>query len=362
LPATLAAKGIGAANAAAARDRALSSRRVDPRREFLVALHGCAGAQSRGLSRSLGGAIVARMSDRSRRDEPPPGASFETPRALSPEVQAELDRYFRDTEEGRAELARFFRESPDGQACMQEHFSATPQRRAELEQHFKHAPDGIARLQDHLRHTPGGDAELRASIVQEVRREQPAFLAAVRADAAVYESLMLTPLRIRTGIDLLRQVLRLAWQSDAFCCQILYRMRVSCFVRGVPILPTILHRLCVMMSQIDIGNNVLLEPGVYIPHGKVVIDGIVRIGAGTMITPWVTLGLTTTIAGPSVGRDCMIGTGAKILGPVQIGDRARIAANAVVVSDVPAHTTVAGAPAKIVRDRRSDGELDPASH
>jgi len=113
-----------------------------------------------------------------------------------------------------------------------------------------------------------------------------------------------------------------------------------------------------IMSQIEIGSHVVLEPGVYIPHGKVVMDGIVRVGSGTMITPWVTLGLTSTIEGPTIGRDCMIGTGAKILGPVRIGDGARIAANAVVVSDVPAHTTVAGAPAKVVRDRRSEGGID----
>lgn len=301
------------------------------------------------------------MSDRSRRDEPQPGASFETPRAPSPEVQAELDRYFRDTEEGRAELARIFRESPEGQACMREHFDASPQARAELEQHFKYERDGVARLQEHLWEKPGGEAELRAAIAEEAGRQQPAFLAALRADAALYDGAMLRQVRVRSGIDLLRQVLRLAWESNAFCCQLLYRLRVRLFLRGVPILPTILHRLCVIMSQIEIGTHVVLEPGVYIPHGKVVMDGIVRVGSGTMITPWVTLGLTTTIEGPTIGRDCMIGTGAKILGPVQIGDRARVAANAVVVSDVPAHTTVAGAPAKIVRDRRSDREVGPGS-
>ena len=298
------------------------------------------------------------MSDRSRRDEPKRGRHFETPR-VSPDVQAQLDHYFRDTEEGRAELARFFRESAQGQTCMREHFDASPKARTELEQHLKYEPDGVARLREHLCDNPGREAELRAAIAQEGVSQQPAFLAAVRADAAVYDGAMLRLVSVRSGIGLLRQELRLAWERDAFCSQLLYRLRVRLFVRGVPILPTILDRLCMIMSQIEIGSDVVLEPGVYIPHGKVVMDGIVRVGSGTMITPWVTLGLTSTIEGPTIGRDCMIGTGAKILGPVRIGDGARIAANAVVVSDVPAHTTVAGAPAKVVRDRRSEGGVDP---
>jgi serine O-acetyltransferase len=106
-----------------------------------------------------------------------------------------------------------------------------------------------------------------------------------------------------------------------------------------------------MLWQLDVGKNTLLEPGVYIPHGKVVMDGMIRVGRGTTITPWVTLGLTTSIQGPSIGREVLIGTGAKILGAIEVGDRARIAANSVVLTDVPPGATVAGAPAKVVRVR-----------
>jgi serine O-acetyltransferase len=89
------------------------------------------------------------------------------------------------------------------------------------------------------------------------------------------------------------------------------------------------------------------------------MDGIVRVGRGTMITPWVTLGLTTSIVGPTIGHSVLIGTGAKVLGPIQIGKHARIGANAVVLTDVPPETTVAGAPAKVVRDRRTDPGVAP---
>jgi serine O-acetyltransferase len=300
-------------------------------------------------------AIVSRMWNRlfrkrTKRQRP---SSTEAAYVPTPEESASLERYFRETPEGRAELTRYLRESPDGRARMEQHFKATPQGRASLEEHFRTTPEERACLEHHIRAKPGGEAELREAIADEIRRQQPTLLETLRGDTAAYASLMLKPLQFKTGLELLRETARLSWENDAFFSLLLYRVRVRLYVRGVPVLPTLLHRLCVLLGQIDIGKHVLIEPGVYIPHGKVVIDGIVRIGRGTMITPWVTLGLTTAIEGPSIGRNVLIGTGAKILGPLEIGERARIAANAVVLTDVPPDTTVAGAPAKVVRDRRS---------
>jgi serine O-acetyltransferase len=63
----------------------------------------------------------------------------------------------------------------------------------------------------------------------------------------------------------------------------------------------------------------------------------------------VTIGLLAgQLQGPTIGRQVSIGTGAKILGPVRIGNGAKIGANAVVVHDVPARATAVGVPAKIV--------------
>jgi serine acetyltransferase len=280
----------------------------------------------------------------------------EPAREPTPEQRAELERYFRDTAEGRAELAHYFEESPEGRDFLGRHLNATAQGRIDLERHFKTVAAGRARLQEHFRVSPSSETELRESIAAEVYRQQPRFCEALRADAAAYASLMLRPPQLKSGLALLREVVRLSFRKDAFICMLLYRLRVRLYVWGVPILPTVLHHVCVMLGQIDIGDHVLVEPGVYIPHGKVVMDGIVRVGRGTMLTPWVTLGLNTGIEGPTLGANVLVGTGAKILGPVQIGEAARIAANAVVLTDVPPRTTVAGAPAKIVRDRRSDSE------
>ena len=53
--------------------------------------------------------------------------------------------------------------------------------------------------------------------------------------------------------------------------------------------------------------------------------------------------------GPNIGRNCIIGAGAVILGDITIGDNVKIGANAVVLKDVPANCTVVGVPAKIVK-------------
>jgi serine O-acetyltransferase len=274
-----------------------------------------------------------------------------------PDAQAgerdRLHRYFTETAEGRAALAQYFG-SPAGRAYFEAHLDDTPQGRAELQEHFRSTPEALADLQVHIRRQPTRQMALRESIAAEIRQEQPRFVAALQGDCAVFASSVMGPSHLENGLALLRRAVRLAWQSDAFFWMLLYRIRMRLHVHGVPVLPTLLHRLCILLGQVEIGAHVLIEPGVYIPHGKVVADGMVRIGSGTMMMPWVTLGLiATTVQGPSIGRDVLIGTGAKVLGPITIGDRARIGANAVVLSDVPPDTTVAGVPARVVRDRRA---------
>ena len=152
----------------------------------------------------------------------------------------------------------------------------------------------------------------------------------------------------RSRRDAAAQLFRLAWASDAFLAQALYRAKARMQALGVPLLPRVAHRLAMSLAQVSIGDPVVVEPGVYIIHGQVVIDGTVEVGSGTTIAPWVTIGLRAgDYQGATVGRNVSIGTGAKIIGRVRIGEGATIGANAVVVSDVAAGATVVGVPARV---------------
>lgn len=147
--------------------------------------------------------------------------------------------------------------------------------------------------------------------------------------------------------ELVAETVRLTWASDAFAGQLFYRTRVALLRRGVPVLPQILHHLSLSTCQVCIGDPVVVQPGMYLPHGQVVVDGYTDVGAGVVIFPWTTLGLKAgNFQGPSIGNGAHVGTGAKVIGPVNVGQHARIGANAVVVDSVPDGAVVAGVPAK----------------
>jgi serine O-acetyltransferase len=144
-------------------------------------------------------------------------------------------------------------------------------------------------------------------------------------------------------------MLRLSLVSDAFLAQALYRGKARLQARGVPLLPRLLHRLAMVLAQVSIGDPVVMAPGVYLVHGQVVVDGLVEIHSGVVISPFVTIGLREgDVRGPIVHEGVRIGTGAKLIGPITIGPRALIGAGAVVVDDVPAKATVVGVPARVV--------------
>jgi serine O-acetyltransferase len=148
-------------------------------------------------------------------------------------------------------------------------------------------------------------------------------------------------------LDAVVQAVRLAWVSDAFLAQALYRAKARLQALGVPVLPRLLHKLAMSSAQVSIGDPVVVAPGVYLVHGSVVLDGLVEIGAGVVISPFVTIGLRAgDVTGPTVERYVTIGTGAKLIGPVRVGEGATIGANAVVVEDVAAGATVVGVPAR----------------
>ncbi|MED9970106.1 MAG: serine O-acetyltransferase [Ruminococcus sp.] len=106
-------------------------------------------------------------------------------------------------------------------------------------------------------------------------------------------------------------------------------------------------------SGIEIHPAAQLGKGVFIDHGMgVVIGETTVVGDNCTIYQNVTLGGTGKDVGkrhPTLGNNVLVGSGAKVLGPFTVGDNARIAAGAVVLSEVPANATAVGVPARIVR-------------
>lgn len=92
-----------------------------------------------------------------------------------------------------------------------------------------------------------------------------------------------------------------------------------------------------------------IGPGLYIQHGFATIIAAKRIGRDCWINQQVTIGYANRNDAPVLGDGVIVNAGAKVIGAVQIGDCAKIGANAVVVKDVPANVTVVGVPARIVR-------------
>lgn len=107
------------------------------------------------------------------------------------------------------------------------------------------------------------------------------------------------------------------------------------------------------LTGIEIHPGAKIGKGLFIDHGMgVVIGETCEIGDNVTIYHGVTLGGTGKDHGkrhPTIGNNVMISTGAKVLGPFKVGDNSRIAANAVVLQEIPEDSTVVGIPGKVVR-------------
>lgn len=105
-------------------------------------------------------------------------------------------------------------------------------------------------------------------------------------------------------------------------------------------------------TGIEIHPAAQIGKGLFIDHGMgVVIGETTVIGDNCTIYQGVTLGGTGKDKGkrhPTIGNNVLIGSGAKVLGPFSVGDNAKIAANAVVLSEVPPNSTCVGVPGRIV--------------
>jgi serine acetyltransferase len=173
--------------------------------------------------------------------------------------------------------------------------------------------------------------ELVKVAVREAQSRHPPFMEALLADARVASAYRGERHEFRSRLDGVLQALRLMLQTDAFLALAAYRMKARLQALGIPVLPWIAHRLAMVSAQVSIGDAAVLHPGVFIPNGQVVIYGIVEIQSGVILLPWVTVGVMGGgVVGPRIGPWAQIGTGAKVMGDIEVGAGARVGVNAVV--------------------------------
>jgi serine O-acetyltransferase len=147
-----------------------------------------------------------------------------------------------------------------------------------------------------------------------------------------------------------------ALASDGTAAMVIYRLMQASRRAGLPILEMLFNKLNAASGCI-IGRGAEFGPGFVLIHSQgVVINGSVRGGASIKIEHQVTIGAEKRRS-PVLGDGVFIGAGAKIVGPVTIGEGARVGANAVVVHDVPPHATAVGIPAKPVKQRAASARL-----
>lgn len=134
---------------------------------------------------------------------------------------------------------------------------------------------------------------------------------------------------------------------------IMYRIAHAFQNAGLKTVARIISQFARFLTGIEIHPAAKIGKGLFIDHGMgVVIGETTEIGDNCLLYQGVTLGGTGKDTGkrhPTLGDNVMVGAGAKILGPFKVGDGAKIAANAVVLHEVPPDCTAVGAPARLAK-------------
>ena len=145
---------------------------------------------------------------------------------------------------------------------------------------------------------------------------------------------------------------------------VVYRITHFFYKMHLFFIARLLSQLARFATGIEIHPGAVIGKRFFIDHGMgVVIGETAIIGDDVLLYQGVTLGGTGLEKGkrhPTIGNNVVIGTGAKVLGNITIGDNSYIGANAVVIKDVPANSTVVGVPGRVTKQegKKIDISLD----
>lgn len=150
-----------------------------------------------------------------------------------------------------------------------------------------------------------------------------------------------------------KSVLEIVLCYPGFHAILMHRLAHKLYCWGVPLIPRLLSQISRFFTGIEIHPGAKIGRRFFIDHGMgVVIGETTEIGDDVLLYQGVTLGGTGKEKGkrhPTIGNNVVIGTGAKILGNIRIGDFVKVGAGSVVIRSVPDHSTVVGVPGRVVR-------------
>jgi serine O-acetyltransferase len=166
------------------------------------------------------------------------------------------------------------------------------------------------------------------------------------------------PSRVASSGDVWRRAL-----TPRFLPVVLYRLSHALYCRKHTVLAQFVSIINFHYFGLEIAMRCEIGPGLCFPHTFGIVIGARRIGRNAVIYHDVTLGakemdmLYDPTKRPLIGDNVVIGSGARVLGGIQIGDNAVVGANAVVTKSVPPNAVVGGIPARIIQDRLGSGIL-----
>ena len=149
-----------------------------------------------------------------------------------------------------------------------------------------------------------------------------------------------------------RSILEVLTSYPGIKAILLHRIAHFFWSLGMPFVPRYISEIAREITGIEIHPGAQIGKDFFIDHGGgVVIGETAEIGDNVTIYQGVVIGGTTTDPikrHPTLGDNIVVGTGAKLLGPIKIGDNVKIGANSVVVHDVPPNSVVVGVPGRIM--------------
>jgi len=159
-----------------------------------------------------------------------------------------------------------------------------------------------------------------------------------------------------------KSVLEIVLCYPGFHAILLHRLAHRLYQWRLTLLARVISQISRFFTHVEIHPGARIGRRFFIDHGSgVVIGETTEIGDDVLIYQGVTLGGTGAERGkrhPTIGDRVVIGTGAKVLGNIRIGDNVKVGAGSVVVHPVPDNSTVVGVPGRVVRVRPEGGVLE----